>query len=173
MEKQLNKQIDSYLVQFKTDISKKMSELRFEEKQKINELIEFIYEYKRLQLEKEDVLKRKRVKNAIPNANRCIGKLANNEQCTRRRKKDSDFCGTHIKGTPNGCIKVDECGECNLKSMEVSAKEFNGIVYYVDPMNNVYKTEDVLAEKQNPQIIGTIIKRNGMDIIELTTSVGK
>jgi len=166
MEKQLNKQIEAYLVQFKNDIRQKIAESKFEEKQKINDLLEFIYEYKRLQLEKEDVVKRKRVKNAIPNANRCIGKLANGNQCTRRKRKDCDFCGTHVKGIPNGCIQVDACGECNLKSVEVHAREFNGIVYYVDQLNRVYKTEDVLSEKQNPQIIGNIIQRNSVDVVE-------
>jgi len=166
MEKQLNKQIEAYLVQFKNDIRQKIAECDFEEKQKINDLVEFIYEYKRLQLEKEDVVKRKRVKNAIPNANRCIGKLANGNQCTRRKRKDCDFCGTHVKGIPNGCIQVDACGECNLKSIEVHAKEFNGIVYYIDSSNRIYKTEDVLTEKQNPLIIGNVIQRNGVDVIE-------
>jgi hypothetical protein len=167
MEKQLNKQIDAYLIKFKDDIRSKVNEINFDEKQKINELIEYVYEYARLHLDKEDIIKRKRVKNAIPNANRCIGKLANDERCTRRRKKDSDFCGTHIKGTPNGCIQLNETGECNLKSIEVSAKEYSGIVYYVDQNNRVYKTEDVLAEKQNPAIIGQVVERNGIDFVEL------
>ena len=169
MEKQINKQIEAYLVQYKNHISEKISNLDFEEKQKINELVEFIYEYKRLQLEKEDVVKRKRVKNVIPNANRCIGKLANGSQCTRRKRKDNDFCGTHVKGIPNGCIQLDACGECNLKSIEVHAKEFNGIVYYIDSSNHIYKTEDVLSEKQNPLIIGNVIQRNGMDVIEFVS----
>jgi hypothetical protein len=167
MEKQLNKQIEQYIVKFKDDIRAKITEIGFEEKKKINDLIEYVYEYARLQLEKDDVIKRKRVKNAIPNANRCIGKLANDDRCTRRRKKDSDFCGTHIKGTPNGCIHLDSSGECNLKSIEVSAREYSGIVYYVDQNNQVYKTEDVLTEKQNPTIIGNVIKRNGVDLVEL------
>ena len=167
MEKHLNKHIEAYIIKFKDDIRQKINDINFDEKKKINELIEYVYEYTKLQLEKEDVIKRKRVKNAIPNANRCIGKLANDERCTRRRKKDSDFCGTHIKGTPNGSIQIDAAGEYNLKSIEVSAREYNGIVYYVDQNNQVYKTEDVLVEKQNPNIIGHVIKRNGVDLVEL------
>jgi hypothetical protein len=167
MEKQLNNQIETYIIKFKDDIRAKINEINFDEKIKINELIEYVYEYARLKLDKEDFIKRKRVKNAIPNANRCIGKLANDERCTRRRKKDSEFCGTHIKGTPNGCIQLDSAGECNLKSIEVSAKEYGGIVYYVDQNNRVYKTEDVLAEKHNPLVIGQVIKRNGVDLVDL------
>lgn len=168
MEKQLNKQIENYIIQFKNDLRKKINELDFqEEKQKINEFIGYMYEYTRLQLDKDDVMKRKRVKNSIPNSNRCIGKLANGERCTRRRKKDSDFCGTHIKGIPNGCIQIDSCGECNLKSIEVIAKEYVGIVYYVDQYNNVYKTEDVLSNKQDPLIIGKVIETNGIEVVDI------
>ena len=168
MEKHLNKQIENYIVQFKNDIRKKINDLDFkEEKDKINEFIGYIYDYARLQLEKEDITKRKRVKNFIPNANRCIGKLANNERCTRRKKKDSDFCGTHVKGIPNGYIQIDSCGECNMKSIEVVAKEYSGIVHYVDQENNIYKTEDVLSEKKDPSIIGRIIQRNGTEIVEI------
>jgi hypothetical protein len=168
MEKHLNKQIENYIVQFKNDIGKKINELDFkEEKEKINELIGYVYEYTRLQLDKDDITKRKRVKNSIPNANRCIGKLANNERCTRRKKKDSEFCGTHVKGIPNGCIQTDSCGDCNLKSIEVVAKEYSGIVYYVDQENNIYKTEDVLSDNKNPSIIGRIIQRNGTEIVEI------
>ena len=168
MEKQLNKQIENYIIQFKDDIRKKITELDFkEETEKINEFIGYVYEYARLHLEKDDIIKRKRVKNSIPNANRCIGKLANNERCTRRKKKDCDFCGTHVKGIPNGCIQIDSCGDCNLKSIEVVAKEYSGIVYYVDQQNNIYKTEDVLSEKKNPSIIGQIIERNGTNIVEI------
>jgi hypothetical protein len=44
-------------------------------------------------------------------------------------------------------------GTQGTKSVEVIAKEIDGIVYYVDEFKNVYKTEDILNEKENPQII--------------------
>ena len=37
--------------------------------------------------------------------------------------------------------------------MDVIAKEMEGIVYYVDDFKNVYRTEDILNEKDNPQIV--------------------
>jgi GH25 family lysozyme M1 (1,4-beta-N-acetylmuramidase) len=39
------------------------------------------------------------------------------------------------------------------QKLEVVAEEIKGIVYYIDTYNNVYKTEDILKEKENPQII--------------------
>ena len=41
------------------------------------------------------------------------------------------------------------------------AQEIMGIVYYIDNYNNVYKTEDILSEKKNPEIIGRYEESNG------------
>ena len=112
MEKRINKKIELYVTTFKDQIRNKVTELDFSEKVKINELLEYVYEYNRFVLLKDDLSKRKRIKNSIPSLNRCNAKRANGEQCTRRRKEDSEFCGTHYKGTPNGLIKdQDTCGD--------------------------------------------------------------
>ena len=70
----------------------------------------FVFDYDQISLSKEDFTKRKRVKNVVPIQLRCCAKRANGEQCTRRKKDDNDFCGTHIKGIPYGKIdcEVDE-----------------------------------------------------------------
>ena len=123
------------------------------EQSKAVEFIESIYSYERLVFTKEDVSKRKRIKNAIPGLNRCNAKRANNEQCTRKQKEGHMFCGTHVKGTPHGVISVDDNTEKQIIKGEVFAVDINGIVFYVDKHNNVYKTEDILNNKQNPEII--------------------
>ena len=70
----------------------------------MNELVQFIYDYPQLTFLPQDFQKRKRVKNIVPFFERCCALRANGEQCTRRRKDESIFCGTHIKGTPHGVI---------------------------------------------------------------------
>ena len=160
MEKRINKKIETYVTTFKDNIRNKITELDFNEKIKINELIEFVYEYNRFSLAKEDLSKRKRIKNSIPSNNRCNAKRANGEQCTRRRKDDCEFCGTHSKGTPNGLIQDNEnSGNIAINhKMEVFAEEIKGIVYYIDNNSNVYNTEDILSEKINPRIIAKYVK---------------
>jgi hypothetical protein len=161
MEKRLNTKIESYITGFKNDIRNKAIELNKEpNNDNMNLLIEYVYDYNRLIIDKEDLNKRKRVKNSIPCENRCLAKRANNEQCTRRRKNCSDFCGTHSKGTPHGLI--DSNIECNSKNkvIEVYAQEISGIVYYLDNYNNVYKTEDIMLNKENPEIIGKYEKNS-------------
>ena len=159
MERRLNKKIEGYVTNFKNEIKEKITTLTFQDKEKINDLLEFVYDYNRLTLEKEDFAKRKRVKNSIPNINRCIAKRANGEQCTRRRKEDCEFCGTHSKGIPHGSIQTD-VNESNLntQSLEVTAEDIKGIVYYIDKFNNVYKTEDILEGNDNPQVIAKALK---------------
>ena len=103
MEKRLNTKVEGYVTSFKNDIRNKIISLKLNENSEVGALLEYIYDYDRLTLEKNDFVKRKRVKNSIPENNRCLAKRANGEQCTRRRK-DVDFCGTHSKGTPHGLL---------------------------------------------------------------------
>jgi len=159
MEKKMNKIIENYITHFKDSIKTKVLDLGVEDKTKTNELLEFVYDYDRLVLSNDDFVKRKRIKNAIPTSNRCCAKRANNEQCTRRKKKDCDFCGTHSKGTPHGLVSEYE-SLTDIEKIEVVAEDIKGIVYYIDKYNNVYKTEDILQGKQNPPIIAKCIKQN-------------
>ena len=162
MEKRLNKKIEEYVTNFKDEIRKKITEINFEDKRKIAEMVEFVYDYNRLTLQRDDFIKRKRVKNSIPVLNRCIAKRANGEQCTRRRKVECEFCGTHSKGTPHGLITNTLSIEDTIQKLDVFAEDVNGIIYYIDKFNNVYKTEDILEGKSNPQIIAKCVKTNGV-----------
>ena len=138
--------------------------------EKVNDLIEFIYEYERLILTKDDFIKRKRVKNSIPNTNRCSAKRANGEQCTRRRKEDCEFCGTHYKGTPHGLMLDKDVNDDNKKSIEVNAEEINGIIHYIDKYGNVYNIGDIMSGKENPEVIGRYTKNgNNFMIFENDT----
>lgn len=163
MEKRLNTKIDGYIAKFKSDICTQINMLSFEDKNKMGDLIQYVYDYDRISLLKDDFVKRKRIKNAIPNSNRCNAKRANGEQCTRRRKCDEEFCGTHSKGIPHGLITTNDNSEQSSTTMEVSAVEVMGIVYYIDNCNNVYNTEDVMNGIQNPRIIAKY-KKNGTTI---------
>ena len=162
MEKRINDQLKTYLSKFKDDIRDKIVELGLGETENVNELLEFIYEYNRLSFEKEDFMKRRRVKNSVPMENRCNAKRANGEQCTRKRREECEFCGTHYKGTPHGVATPNDASEEAISNeavtLEVFAEEIGGIVYYIDKFKNVYKTDDVLQAKMNPTIIAKWVK---------------
>ena len=109
MERRINKKIEHYISELKDNIKEKATELGLSNDTKLTQLVQYIYDYERLFLGKEDFLKRKRVKNVVHLSDRCCAKRANGEQCTRRRKDETtEYCGTHLKGTPHGICNFEE-----------------------------------------------------------------
>ena len=159
MERRLNKKVESYISSFKDSIKEKASQMGVINNEEINQLLHYIYDYDRLSFDKEDFMKRKRVKNFVPIFDRCCAKRATNEQCTRRKKESFEYCGTHIKGTPHGIIDTQENEiKVNTQKIEVWAQDIQGIIYYIDKFNNVYQAEDIIVNKVNPKIIAKYIK---------------
>ena len=185
MEKRINKKIETYITSFKDGIRDKSQQMGIQD-EKINNILQYIYDYDRLILTKEDLSKRKRVKNVVPFFERCCAKRANNEQCTRRKKKDDEYCGTHLKNKPHGII--DNNGHNNgngngssgssgsgssnnnmsnnnaetTQKIEVWAQDIQGICYYIDKLMNVYPTEDIISNKMNPKIIAKYIFKDNI-----------
>lgn len=152
MERRINRKIEDYISSFKDELRNKISSLDIDDKEKA-QLLVHVYEYPRLTLDPNDVVKRKRVKNVLPTNNRCNAKRANGEQCTRRRKDNCEFCGTHSKGTPHGII-ADEVKSANTVSVVMRMEQINGIVHHIDNFNNVYSTEDIMTNNLKPSIVG-------------------
>lgn len=158
MERRINKKIEIYLSELKENIRKKISEID-ESDSNLHKMLEYIYDYDRLNLCKEDFMKRKRVKNIVHLSDRCCAKRANGDQCTRRRKEDTTvFCGTHLKGTPHGICSSDDDSKPEGKKIEVWAQDIQGIVYYIDKSSNVYQIEDIMEGKSNPKVIAKYVK---------------
>ena len=157
MERRINKKIENYLSEFKENIKQKAIQCGSEDS--LQHIIQYIYDYDRLNLTKEDFMKRKRVKNVVHLSERCCAKRANGEQCTRRRKDDTtDYCGTHIKGTPHGICDLTEEAKPQENKIEVWAQDIQGIIYYIDKNSNVYQIEDIMQHKINPKVIAKYIK---------------
>jgi len=153
MERRINQKVELTFQKFKEDIKNKLVNSKYGmTDQNLSELITYVYNYPVLQFTKQDFTKRKRVKNVVPLSDRCNALRANGEQCTRRRKDDHIYCGTHIKGIPHGEI-TDNTNNVTHKTRKVWAQEIKGIIYYIDNDNNVYKPQEILENKINPSII--------------------
>lgn len=165
MERRINKKIYNYIQNFKSDIVEK---IKSDNTNIQAEVINYIYNYNKLEINNDDLTKRKRVKNTVPIFERCCAKRANGEQCTRRKKTNCNFCGTHSKGTPHGVINdtSDTNNETTIKK-ELSVVDIKGIVHYIDDEKNVYNTSDVLSNKENPRIVANY-EKNG-DSYEITS----
>jgi hypothetical protein len=155
MEQKIKQRIQEYSSKYKNDINDwiKKNNIQIKNDQGepyINNFLEFIYDYPTFELSKQDFQKRTRAKNNIPNYERCCALRLNGERCTRK-KKNENFCGTHIKGIPYGSIE-DKQNTTNVK-IDIWLEEINGIYQYIDENKNVYSTEDINNSIKNPRII--------------------
>jgi len=176
MEKRVTKKIEIHQVDFKNEIKKwfEESDCKIISKthndiviDKTNDFLTFMYDYNSLSLSKEDFQKRTRIKNVVPNFNRCIAKRANGDQCTRRKNENSKLCGTHNKGSPHGLFVDEDFNEEESKEMNVQVwvEDIKGINYYIDANNNVYSSEDIYSNKKNPKVISKWKKEGSSYII--------
>jgi len=160
VEAKLNKKIIRELDYFKEELKNVICS--FENESDKTSMLEAVNNLKFSGITSDDLKKRKRVKNVVPYFDRCLGKKSDGSQCTRRRKDGKELCGTHLKGIPYG--KVNDVVE-TVKKITVFAKEIRGIVYYIDEEGNVYDTEDVYQNKNNPKIIAkySIVKKDNSE----------
>ena len=95
MEKKVRSKIDDYILNFKKNIKDIIDKndcviLNKEGKDITNTTIEMIYDFKQIDLTKDDFQKRKRTKNVIPNYERCCALRLNGDRCTRKKKDKED-----------------------------------------------------------------------------------
>lgn len=159
MENKINSKIDNYQLNFKNAIKEWMKEnntvVLCNGADKTSEFLQFIYDYSKMSINKEDLQKRTRVKNVVPHCDLCKAKIANGVQCTRRKQSDdTPYCGTHIKGQPYGIeTNVENPKQQQTKKIDIWVQEIKGINYYIDSLNNVYKPEDIISNITNPSVI--------------------
>lgn len=169
MEKRISTKIYKYMHDLKENVLIKATSMNVKDHPELQELLQYVLDYENLVLKKEDFAKRKRIKLAVTLSERCCAKRANNEQCTRRRKDDTtEFCGTHLKGTPYGCCEpaVLDPNEKIMDRIQVWTQDIQGIMYYIDKHNRVYQTEDILSGISCPRIFAHWTK-NEHDVYEL------
>lgn len=173
-ENKLNATIQRYVADFKNKLREHISK-----QTSTALLLEFVNEYEMPVLNEEDYMKKKRVKNPIPFHEKCIAKRANGEQCSRRKKKSSDYCGTHNKARPHGVITPETTGEGNhdgnvvKKEIEVWLEDINGIMYWINDTGTIYHPEDIQANIENPRIIAHYEKNmvDGEEVYKITEQV--
>ena len=146
MENRIRKKVCEYIEKLKSDVVDYLKE---------NGSVDikgYLSEYNGIVLSCEDFKKRNRVKSVIAQHDRCNAKRADGYQCTRRRKGEEVFCGTHLKGRPHGVVSSPE-RVVTTKRVMVWAEDIEGIIYYIDKEQNVYDTTDIINNKKNPRVI--------------------
>jgi hypothetical protein len=166
MEKHINEKINRYVQKFKDDLKTLLDNEQVDiNESTTNVLKNYIDGYVRLQLKKEDFVKRKRVKNQVPDFDRCHAKRANGDRCSRRKQDNLNYCGTHTKGQPNGLIEHED--ENHKKKIVVTLKQIQGIYCYIDDIGNVYDMKDIREGRENPRVKHKYtLSENGEYVIE-------
>lgn len=90
-------------------------------------------------------IKKKQKKNK--DVDLCIALCADGKRCSRRKQKDEEFCGTHIKSKPFGTYNEQELKP--KKTINYENILLNGIVYYRDNKNNIYDAVSILNNEPN------------------------
>lgn len=208
MERRVNKRINEYFSGFKqnvkTEIIKVIEGLKNTPNCTCEEgngycyshtalkgLIQYVCDYEKCELMSTDFEKRKRSKNNVPIHEQCIAKKADESRCTRRKRDGSEYCGTHIKGTPHGDIQNNTTDDeiahkqsglimtlgTNIpvektKKVEVWLEDINGIMHYIDNNYNVYDNEDIIKGVSSPKVIYKYEKDyvNGNEIYRIQES---
>jgi hypothetical protein len=183
MEKRISRKVEDYLSSFKQDIKKLMMDYHLHESDNGKLLLQSILDKPNLSFTPEDFIKRQRAKNTVNILERCSAKRANGELCSRKKKKNSIYCGTHCKGTPYGSIDNPDnlpitsdtpsssqpSNTPTQQKINIFTIEIQGIIYYIDDNNNAYSMEDILLNKPNPEIIG-IVDRDAKTFHDIPTS---
>ena len=156
MERRINKKVQNHFHQFKGDLIEFLKT-----NDDYHTIHNYILDYKCCAINKTDLQKRKRVKNIVPLCDKCCALRANGEQCSRRKRSDSEYCGTHIKGIPHGRISSKPPKKTH-KTVQVWIQEIHGISYYIDKFNNVYDHHDIVNNRKDPKIIAKYTNEKGV-----------
>lgn len=170
MERNIRDKVDNYINDFKQNIQSWINDnnirIMINDENQKNEFIQYMIDFPALELTTQDFQRRKRIKNNIPDYNRCIALKCNGERCSRRQKNnDTNFCGTHIKGSPYGTINQNLTKK--KEKVELFLQEINGIHRYIDNDGNIYCTNDIMNNNDTPKIIGTYTILDNNYIINL------
>jgi hypothetical protein len=156
MERKINNKITEYFNKMNDDIINIIKQTNVSDHSVA--IQNYFNNYTVLQLEKDDFTKRRRIKNVVPYYERCCAYRANGEQCSRRRKGDVTFCGTHVKGQPHGIVTENSLNNVvKTKTISVRQQDIKGIIYYIDDNSNVYDPNDIINGIKNPNIIAKYI----------------
>jgi len=194
MERKISLNVASYISKFKEDIKMKMFQLqlldettlhdekllndKIEEKldqtDSLNQnmcyiLLQYIYDYDNFEITKDLLEKKNRKIKQINYNNRCCALKMDGNRCSRSKRDNSDYCGTHNKiniqhtqaiQTPQSQIQeaLPQCDTSAVDNDKIELKmiEVEGIVHYIDSENNIYRMEDILSKNTNPAKIGRI-----------------
>ena len=162
MEKKLKLKVDTYFTEFKQNIQSfiETNDFSITDNKGVDcksQVLQHIFDIESIEILEADFIKRKRTKNKITDYDRCCALKSDETRCSRKRK-DGEFCGTHMKGRMYGTVLQEDA--IKEKMVTVYLEEITGVHKFIDHELNVYSTEDVQANVKYPRVIGKCKKEN-------------
>ena len=125
------------------------------------EIIKYISEQNIFNLQNDGIKKTQRTRKTISANEQCNATRIDGNRCTRKKRNELHYCGTHLNCTSYTEFNTIETVQ-PIIDKSVSAIDIQGIIYYIDLDLNVYNTEDVINGILDPSIIGKACKSNGV-----------
>lgn len=144
VESTVNYKVQSYISQMKFDIQRHIMGLHFvHEPEKINQLVEYILGYDRIELNSNDFLCSPAKKPRTTPSSR-----------VSKKKKDSVISAMPMNNDLADFFSTDaEVLPVAPSTIELVAQDISGITFFIDSFGNVYNTEQVMNKLPNPQIV--------------------
>lgn len=146
VESTVNYKVQSYISQMKFDIQRHIMGLHFvHEPEKINQLVEYILGYDRIELNSNDFLCSPAKKPRTTPSSR-----------VSKKKKDAAILAIPIHNDLTEFFSTDAEQVAPIvvpSSIELVAQDILGITFFIDSFGNVYNTEQVMNKLPNPQIV--------------------
>lgn len=106
--------------------------------------------------------KRARKKNKVVKKEElCMARKADMQQCTRRRKPGSEFCGKHCGCLKHGRIDDSEEYTDNDKFIKCQLTNIEGKDYLIDNNNMIYTTD-----VENPFCVGRLSNNGTIEFMQ-------
>jgi hypothetical protein len=141
VESTVNYKVQSYISQMKFDIQRHIMGLHFvHEPEKINQLVEYILGYDRIELNSNDFLCSPAKKPRTTPS----GRVSKKKKETVPNNDLAEFFSADAEEVAPVVVP---------SSIELVAQDISGITFFIDSFGNVYNTEQVMNKLPNPQIV--------------------
>ena len=119
-----------------------------------------------------DDTKTKRKRKLIPKDDCCVGRKQFGDQCTRRKKDNSEFCGSHMKSLPYGRIDDSQDFLCKIKGKRGRKKKNiyqNNNDYIETWVDNDLKTdkEYLIDKNDNVYFEGNLVGKKNRNTLQI------
>lgn len=143
MEKHVQRKVNNYCTEYRSLFLAEIDQLIHGiSKGENSDIVERINEIKMKctfipfpEIKKGELKKSKRIHNIVPENEKCGAVCSGGIRCSRRKQNGTLYCGTHIKGQPNGNVTVNNDVTKNDSNYETNTIEIDKKMKYVYPIN--------------------------------------